>query len=118
MMIAVLGRRDSPTDALEDYSRLLGQAFERRGQDLKLCRVQWPELGWTRALWRLWRESRRWSGQWVLVQYTALSWSRRGLPVRFLAVLAVLKARRARVAIVFHDPIPYPLWRPIHRVRY
>src|SRR5207249_10400100 len=45
--------------------------------------------------------------EWVLVQYTALSWSRRGFPLLFLAALGVLKLRRTRLAVVFHDPAPY-----------
>lgn len=116
-LIALLGRRDSPTDALDDYCGFLAQGMENRGENLKLVRVPWSELGWTRALWRLWRQSRGWQRRWVLVQYTALSWSRRGLPLLFFSVLIALKIRGARIAIVFHDPHPYGGWRPVDRLR-
>ena len=38
-MIALLGRRDSPTDALEDYCAWLGRALEARGWTLVPVRV-------------------------------------------------------------------------------
>ena len=44
--IALLGRRDQPTDAVEDYCRLLGGAFKERGVDFTLQRVAWNEIGW------------------------------------------------------------------------
>jgi glycosyltransferase involved in cell wall biosynthesis len=80
-------------------------------------RVPWERIGWTRALWCLWRESGSWKGRWVLVQYTALAWSRRGFPVGFLAVLWILKQRRTRVAVVFHDAEGYSGQRRIDRAR-
>ncbi|MGO8791397.1 MAG: glycosyltransferase [Terriglobia bacterium] len=117
MIIAVLGKRDSPTDAVDDYCRLLGEVFEKRGRDFTLVRVSWDESGWTRALKELWRTSAGWKGSWVLVQYTALMWSRRGIPLLFLLVLAVLKVRGTRVAMVFHDPHPYGGKRLVDRLR-
>jgi glycosyltransferase involved in cell wall biosynthesis len=102
-MIALLGKPDSPTDALADYCLFLGQALEREGHPLKLQRVPWFERGWLAALKSLWRESRNWRGQWVLLQYTALSWSRRGVPLGALAVLRILRMRGAKIAVVFHD---------------
>ena len=38
-LIALLGRRDYPTDALEDYCTYLGKALKERGVDLQLVRV-------------------------------------------------------------------------------
>jgi glycosyltransferase involved in cell wall biosynthesis len=56
---------------------------------------------------------------WVIVQYTALSWSRRGFPFLALAVVAVLLNGEARVAVVFHEPHRQkgPSFRLIDRVR-
>jgi len=116
-MIALLGRRDSPTDGLEDYCRLLGEALEKEGQDLRRVRMPWQEMGWLRSFLWLWRESREWQGKWILVQYTALSWSRRGIPVDFLVILGVVRVRRGRVAVVFHDPGTYRAHRAVERVR-
>jgi glycosyltransferase involved in cell wall biosynthesis len=106
-MIALLGRGDAPTDALEDYCRCLAQALERAGQPIQILRMPWAERSWVRGISWLWRESRNWRGRWVLLQYTALSWSRRGFPYGFLWVLRVLWTRGAHVAIVFHDAVPY-----------
>lgn len=117
MIIAVLGRPDSPTDAIEDYSRLLGGALKERGSDFALERIAWDERGRLRALSDLWRRSIDWKGKWALLQYTALSWSRRGFPFLFLPVLCVLSVRGVRTAVVFHDTQPYEGKRLVDKVR-
>ncbi len=105
--IALLGRRDHPTDAVEEYCCRLAHALAERHVSLELVRMPWAELGWLRELGRLWRESAAWQGKWVLVQYTALQWSRRGFPLLLLAVLRLLRRRQVRVVMVFHDPAPF-----------
>lgn len=102
--IALLGRQDRPVDGVDDYCTFLGHALASRGIELKKCRVQWFELGRLRALRQLWRECAEWRGKRVLVQYTALSWSRRGFPLYALAAVAILRRCGARCAIVFHEP--------------
>ncbi len=102
-MVALLGRQDQPTDALRDYCRKLAEALCRRGVTLELVEARWEKDGWLRALRELWRKGPAWKGDWVLLQYTGLMWSRRGFPLRALLVLAVLKLRGCRVAGVFHD---------------
>jgi glycosyltransferase involved in cell wall biosynthesis len=114
---SLLGKRDSPTDAVEDYCRLLGAALKERGCDFTLARVSWDEVGWAGALGELWRNSPDWKGSWVLAQYTALMWSRRGFPLLFLLVPGVLKLRKTRIAVVFHDPQPYGGKRFVDRAR-
>jgi glycosyltransferase involved in cell wall biosynthesis len=116
-MIALLGKPDSPTDALADYCLFLGGALEREGHPLISQRVSWFERGWLAALKSLWRESRSWRGQWVLLQYTALSWSRRGVPLGALAVLRILRMRGAKIAVVFHDAGTFPGSRAKDRFR-
>ncbi len=116
-VIALLGRRDYPTDGVEDYCRFLGSAMETRGYKVEMVRVPWEGMGWVRAWMRLWQESREWKGKWVLVQYTALMWSRRGLPLAFLGVLLILKARGVRLMTIFHDVAPYPGRRMVDRMR-
>jgi len=115
--IALLGCKDVPTDGVEDYCSFLGDALARRGINLHKVRVSWTEKGWRRALRQLWSESRDWDGCWVLLQYTALAWSRRGFPVAVLAVLGILRARRSRTATVFHDNVVFPGSRLRDRVR-
>jgi glycosyltransferase involved in cell wall biosynthesis len=102
--IALLGRRDTPVDGVEDYCTFLGRALGAGGIELKLARVPWMENGWIGGLRWLARESAGWRGKWVIVQYTALIWSRRGFPFLALAVLGVLRHAGARVAVVFHEP--------------
>src|SRR6266478_874382 len=115
--IAILGRQDKPTDAVEEYCRYLGEALLAEDFELIIERVAWPESGWTRAASALRRRAEGWRGAWVLVQYTALAWSARGFPVRFTRVLKTLKAAGARVAVVFHDVEPYSGTRVIDRLR-
>jgi hypothetical protein len=116
-VIALLGRRDQPTDAVQDYCDFLGRALSQQGCPLSIERVAWSQIGWLRSLLLLWRKSRRWNGQWVLLQYTSLMWSRRGFPPMFLVVLLLLRVRGARLAAVFHDTEPYPGTRFVDRAR-
>jgi len=115
--IAILGRQDKPTDAVEEYCRYLGEALVGEDFELIIERVAWPESGWTRAASALRRRAEGWRGAWVLVQYTALAWSGHGFPVRFPRVLRALKAAGARVAVVFHDVEPYSGTRVIDELR-
>ena len=101
--VALLGRQDEPTDGVRDYCELLAQAFARRGMQLDILALRWEIFGWSKALVALGKASRKWNGQVVLLQYTALMWSRRGFPVGALAVLAILKMRGVRLCVVFHD---------------
>ncbi len=102
--IALLGRRNTPADGVEDYCTFLGRALARHGVELKLARVNWNERGWLSALRRLSRDCTEWREGWVLLQYTALAWSRRGFPVGAWAALEVLRCRGVRCAVVFHEP--------------
>jgi len=116
-IIALLGRRDTPTDAVEEYCRYLGEALQAENYELKIERVPWKERGSRAALRELRRRARKWKETWVLVQYTALAWSARGFPMRFARVLKTLKAAGARVVVVFHDVEPYGGTRVIDRLR-
>ena len=116
-MIALLGRPDAPTDALADYCFWLSRALDQEGFPLSRACVDWAERGWLAAISGLWRDSRDWKARWVLLQYTALAWSRRGIPFGVLAVLFVLRWRGAKIAVVFHDAAPYAGRRWKDRVR-
>jgi glycosyltransferase involved in cell wall biosynthesis len=115
--IALLGRRDAPTDAVEEYCRYLGEAMRAHDFSLELVRVSWLEDGWPGAMRELEREAGAWRGCWVLVQYTALAWSERGFPLRFLRVLRILRQAGAQVAMVYHDVLPYQGSRTIDKLR-
>lgn len=102
-MVALLGRLDQPTDALRDYCIRLSEALRERGVALDLSETRWEKGGWIEALRELWEKSKAWRGRWILLQYTALMWSRRGFPFGFLAVLGLLKMRGCKTAVVFHE---------------
>lgn len=106
--VALLGRRDAPTDGVEDYCTFLGTALASRGIDVKLARVEWMEKGWIAGLQQVWKNCSMWRGRWVLLQYTAFSWSHRGFPFGALAVLVILRRSGASVAVVFHEPDRQP----------
>lgn len=116
-VIALLGRRDEPTDAVEDYCRYLGEALVAHNFQLEIRRVPWNEHGWTASLEALRLQAQDWRGIWVLVQYTALAWSARGFPWRFLQILRALRKSGAKLAVVFHDAEPFGGTRVIDRIR-
>jgi glycosyltransferase involved in cell wall biosynthesis len=114
---ALLGRRDEPTDAVEEYCRYLSAALRTHGFEPDVVRVLWPERGWSAALRELAQQAAYWRGRWVCLQYTALAWSSRGFPLRFLSVLNVLRRAGARVAVVYHDAGPYSGSRNFDKLR-
>jgi glycosyltransferase involved in cell wall biosynthesis len=116
-VIALLGRPDAPTDAVEEYCRYLGEALLAHEFELMIERVAWRESGWSRAASTLRHKAHGWRGAWVLVQYTALAWSARGFPLRFPQVLKILKAAGVRLCVVFHDVEPYSGKRVIDGLR-
>ena len=116
-VIALLGRRDEPTDAVEDYCRYLGQALVAHNLKLDIRRVPWNEHGWASSLEALRLQAEAWRGAWVLVQYTPLAWSARGFPGRIFRVLRVLRRAGTRIAIVFHDVEPFGGLRLIDHIR-
>jgi len=115
--IALLGRCDKPTDAVEDYCKYLGEALAGAGVELRLERLEWNAAGWPAALRELRQHAVAWRGQWVLVQYTALAWSARGFSGRFLRVLRLLRRAGTKVGVVFHDVEPYSGLRLVDQVR-
>src|SRR5277367_3044104 len=102
-LILLLGKRDLPADGVQDYCQYLAQALHRRGVQTEIARVDWYSEGWLPALRKLRAQSAAWNGAWVVLQYTALSWSRRGFPLGALAVLRNLKRSKLRCAAVFHE---------------
>lgn len=101
--VALLGRRDQPTDGVYDYCQYLSDAFARRGDRLDAVELRWEIQGWRRTLVDLWARSRSWKNRPILLQYTALMWSARGFPLGALAVIGILKWREVRLGVVFHD---------------
>src|SRR3954452_20708205 len=106
-VVLLLGRKDEPTDAVEEYCRYLSEALSNRSVKGEIVRVPWNERGWADAVDELRRMAGNWRGRWVFLQYTALAWSERGFPRRVLRILRVLREARVRVGVVFHDVEPF-----------
>ena len=117
-IFALLGRRDDPTDAVEEYCRYLGGALQAHDLQLEIRRLPWDSRGWSESLSALRLQVQALPPYtWFLVQYTALAWSSRGFPLRFLRVLKTLRASNACIAVVFHDVEPFAGSRFIDRLR-
>ena len=116
-IVFLLGRRDEPTDAVEEYCEHLSAHLAPLGFETILRRVPWEKHGWSQSLEALKLQAQTWRGVWVAVQYTALAWSRRGFPSRFQKVLDILSAAGARVSVVFHDVEPYEGNRLVDKLR-
>jgi Glycosyl transferases group 1 len=116
-VITLVGRADFPTDGVRDYCEHLSQAFARRGDRMEVVELRWENDGWLGALRRLRKQSLAWKNSFVFLQYTALMWSRRGFPLGALAALAILKWRRVRLGVVFHDVAYAPAHGWIRRMR-
>lgn len=115
--VAVLGRRDEPADGIEDYCIFLGQALAKDGVQLRRIRVPWAENGWLTAIRSLSKQNAARAGEWALLQYTTMAWSRRGFPFGAWVVLSRLRKRGLRCAVVFHEAARQTGNRWIDRLR-
>jgi glycosyltransferase involved in cell wall biosynthesis len=106
-IVALVGRRDEPTDGVADYCTWLGGAMGEFGYQFEIVRLGWPERGWDATLAELREVAAAWRGRWVLLQYTTLAWSRRGFPLHAPRILSVLRESGARCGVVFHDFGPF-----------
>ena len=116
-MIALLGRRDMPTDGVDDYCTFLGQALARQGHTLEKYRVEWARDGWIRALRQLSRDATAWRNKWVILQFTSLAWSRRGFPFGAWLAMRILRKHGVRTAVYYHEPTGFDSSRAIDRIR-
>lgn len=116
-VVLLLGRKDEPTDAVEEYCRYLCEALGNRSVKGEIVRVPWKERGWSGAIEELRSAARSWRGRWVFLQYTALAWSGRGFSRRVPGVLQVLREAEAHVGVVFHDVEPFAGARAVDVLR-
>jgi hypothetical protein len=82
-MVVLLGRRDGPRDGVGDYCTYLGETLGLPGDQLEIVRLPVAGTRLGRGARGLRQRAENWRGCWVLLQYTALGWSRRGYPLRF-----------------------------------
>jgi len=102
-IVALVGRRDEPTDGVADYCAWLGGAIGRYGYKFETFRVDWLERSWRAALADLQEKAVAWHGCWVLLQFTTLAWSRRGFPLQAPRILDALGKSGVHCGVVFHD---------------
>lgn len=106
-ILALTGRRDLVSDGVWDYCAQLSEALRPHGFETHLSELKWAHSGWLSALRQLWKQLSEKSYEWVLLQYTAMGWSGRGFPIGAIAAACVAKFRRAKLAVVFHEPTGY-----------
>src|ERR1700688_386684 len=115
--MAILGSREVPTDGVQDYCCFLRDALANEGVNLTLTQVRWAEIGRKASRQELLKAVSGKQNTFFLLQYTALSWSRRGFALPAVGILKLLKKNGARCAVVFHDPDGYAGNRAVDRVR-
>jgi glycosyltransferase involved in cell wall biosynthesis len=115
--VAILGRRDMPTDGVQDYCCYLRDALANEGVNLTLTQVRWAEIGRQASRQELLEAVKGNRNTFFLLQYTALSWSKRGFALPAVAILKLLKRNGARCAVVFHDPDGYAGNRAVDRMK-
>jgi glycosyltransferase involved in cell wall biosynthesis len=115
--MAILGRREEPTDGVHDYCCYLRDALAKEGVNLALTQVRWAEIGRKASRRELCEALKGNQNTFFLLQYTALSWSRRGFALPVVGILKLLKKNGARCAVVFHDPDGYVGNRSVDRFR-
>jgi len=115
--MAILGRREEPTDGVHDYCCYLRDALAKEGVNLTLTQVRWAEIGGKASRQELLEAVKGKQNTYFLLQYTALSWSRRGFALPAVGILKLLKKNGARCAVVFHDPDGYAGSRAVDRFR-
>ncbi len=107
-------RAPPPTDGVHDFVTQLARAVETRGHAFAVERLP-TEGRATRT--RLEALLDRHPGAWFVLQYTALQWSTRAIPVAVPSLLRLVRRRGARAGIVFHDIAPYAGSRLVDRAR-
>ncbi len=115
----LLGRRDTPSDGVEDYSIRLADSLGELGHPVELCRTKWDRIGTHAAMRSLSAELSSTRRDWILLQFTHLMWSRRGFAYRSLRAARIARGSGSRLAVVIHDPLAFPgcRWRDRARRR-
>ncbi|MDJ1185074.1 glycosyltransferase [Roseofilum casamattae] len=116
-IIILLGQKQALADGVFDYTEKLEQSLVEKGIGCDRVSMPWRESGWLKALQWLWNESEQWRDRWVIAQFTASAWSKLALPVMFVIVVALLKSRGVKTAIMFHEMQGYPGERLKYKIR-
>src|ERR1700753_2199764 len=72
-VVLLLGRKDEPTDAVEEYCQYLSEALRNRSVKAEIVRVPWNARGWVSSLKELRREAAELRGRWIVLEGSAPS---------------------------------------------
>jgi len=89
-------------DGVGDHARLLAAALAEAGHDSRLVTIDWRSHGWWELLKKV-RSVHSMRPDLVVLHYSHLGWSRRGLPFGLLLVVALSRAV-GPVLLWVHDP--------------
>src|SRR5258708_22667427 len=65
-VVALLGRPDEPTDAVEQFCVHLGAALREHDFAMEIVRARWKERGWSPAMGDVQQRAAGWRGRWGL----------------------------------------------------
>lgn len=92
----------SGSDGVADHASLLSDALEQMGSAAAVFKADWRARGWG-AVSKAIEEVRQFEPSLVVVHYSHLGWSKRGLPLGVLRVVGAAR-RIAPVVLWVHDP--------------
>ncbi len=115
--LALLGRFGSNACGIRDYLQLLGTALEEQNCKINIFEFNWQTQGWINSFFKLIKEIKKSDYKAVVIQYTALSWSQRGLPFSLFPIIFFLKLNKIKVGIYFHDPDCAPYYNSLQKIR-
>jgi hypothetical protein len=101
-IVFLVGRLDTPTDALRDYSHNLGKELRAMGHEVILHEVRWERDGWKPALAAMRPVVRN---RVAALQYSGLSWVRRRGALGALTVAREVRLAGGSFCVTIHDPL-------------
>lgn len=102
-ILALTGCRDPVSDGVWDYCGRLASALRPHDIDFETSETNWNKGEWLATIGAIRRKFASGRKDWVLLQYTAMGWSRRGFPFGAVATAIAAKRSGARVGVVFHE---------------
>lgn len=116
-ILAITGTLGSNICGIKDYLNLLSQALSKNNVKLDIYQCAWHTDGKLESFKKIMKVIKNGQYDTITFQYTALSWSKRGLAIYLICIIAALKINRYKVNIVFHDADAFPYKTKIQQFR-